>query len=631
MLIGMDIEQQENNRLYHLSFWWFLLASVSVGILTEGIAFFEGWGVWFETWGYFLMCGIAFLLCLSYCVFAHVHFRVKPTWIFLALFLLLFAGNTTALAVFPKYSALLSPFREPPVEVAYVLGDVDRIRYILSFGITCFYFYLFWAIAPKCLRNSRVVLVVIVGLLLLCFALLIYSWIVEWDKYVCFFDPKVDLFYESRIGSFAGNRNIFGAILMFGIVSLGILQSRRHCWVNYILMSLFALEEVFVFSKTCLIILAIYFPAFILYRFLTTVRFNPVRSCVCLSIFLHVCIAIAIAWILSVNALEGSFFEKIGKMLMGTIFTKEHQSMDARRRIWGFLLDQLNSPVRIAFGLGEGNMQWFLGFCDGSGEFSFTHNGFLLQLAAGGVLRSAIYVLLFAYVCFLYIRAFVRHRRGTWPFVLGFLALHMHALTETTSFLETDGKGIILCFILILPFLIEQRKASAAEHDPVFAEKGRRCLTKPLTYTLLGLTLLPLASAILLYVERLHGWNPIFSFVLFGLTAFLIPLFLLIASCVQKKCFLREYLLICGLLALLLSGCFLLAYFLPLAQAASNIALLSILSLLCYALAFASCRNWLDFSAVGEAQRRIEEYVATRSPRWFAKGQRREDRYFSKH
>ncbi len=576
------------------------------------------------------MCGIAFLLCFSYCLFAHIHFRIKPAWIFMVLFLLLLFGNTIAIAVFPKYSTLALALSDPPEEVTYVLEDVDRVRYILSFGITCFYFYIFWAIAPKCLRNSKVILFVIVGVLLLCFALVIYSWVAEWDKYARFFDPNVGTFYETGIASFSGNRNVFGAILMFGIVSLGVLQSRRHCCVNYILMALFALEEVFIFSKTCLIILAIYFPAFILYRFVATVRFHPVRSCVCLSVFIHVCIAVAIAWIVSVNALEGSFFEKIGRMLMDTIFSEKHETIDARKETWKFLINQLNSPLRVAFGLGESNMQWLLGSHYGNGEFGFTHNGFLLQLAAGGVLRSAIYAVLFAYVIFMYIRAFIHHRRGTWSFVLGFLAMHIHALTETTSFLETDGKGIALCFILILPFLIEQRKTSATSSDPVFTQKEVRGLTKPFTYALLGVSVLPLAVAVLLYAGRIYGWDLALFFVAFGVAITLIPLAFVIFSCVQKKPFLRGYLLICGLLTLLSAGCFLLAYFLPLTQTTSNIVLLSTSSIVCYVLIFASCHRWLDFSALSAKQERIENYVATHSPRWFVKGQRREDRYFSK-
>ncbi len=624
----MDIEQQENNRLYHLSFWWFLLASISVGILTEGIAFFEGWGVWLENWGYFLMCGIAFLLCLSYCVFAHIHFHIKPAWIFLVLFLALLIGDAIAIAVFPKSSTLPLISSDPPAQITYVLEDIDRVRYIISFGITCFYFYIFWAIAPKCLRDSNVILFVIAGLLLLCFALIIYSWIVEWDMYMRYFDPNVEVFYETNISSFSGNRNIFAAIVLFGIVSLGILQSRRHCWIHYVLMALFFLEEIFIFSKTCLIILAFYLPAFCLYRFVKTVRFHPVRSCVCLSIFIHVCIAVAIAWVILANTTENSVFEKIGEMLKGTIFTEEHGTIDARKAIWKFLIDQLNSPLRIAFGLGESNMQWLLGPCDGNGEFGFTHNGFLLQLAAGGVLRSAIYVILFGYVIFLYIRGFVRHRRGTFAFLLGFLVVHTHALTETTSFLETDGKGILISFIFILPFLIEQRKASAVE--PAAEQKEVQYLTKPYTYALLGVSLLSLMVSVLLYVARVNDWNLTALFVAFGITLSLVPLVLIISCCIKKRPFLRGYFLICGLFVAISAGSLFLAYFLPLTQIASNIGLLSGLCLVCYVLVVASCRRWLDLSAFSAMQERIENYFSTHSPRWFIKGQRREDRYFTK-
>ena len=624
----MNIEQQENNRLYHLSFWWFLLASISVGILTEDIAFFEGWGIWFETWGYFLICGISFLLCFSYCVFAHIHFRVKPAWIFLILFLALLVGNTIAIVAFPEQSSLRMVYSGQSKEITYVLKDIDRVRYAISFGITCFYFYIFWAIAPKCLRNSNVVLFVLVGILLLCWALIIYSWIAEWGKYMRYFDPNAETFYDPNITSFSGNRNVFGAIVLFGIAALGILQSRRHFWVHYVMMALLAVEEVFIFSKTCLIILAVYLPAFGLYRFLATVRYRPVRSCVCLAITLHVCIAIAIAWAVLVNVSEGSFFEKIGEMLMGTIFTEEHSTMDARREIWKFLLEQLNSPLRIAFGLGESNMQWLLGPCIGDGEFGFTHNGFLLQLSAGGALRLTVYMILFGYVIYMYIRGYIAHRRGTTAFLLGFLCVHIHALTETTSFLETDGKGIVLAFILILPFLIEQRKANVGL--PTAEPKETPRLAKPFTYAFLGASLLPLIVSVLFYIARINEWDLLPFFIAFGVAFLLIPLLFIIACCVQKKPFLRGYLLICGLFAVISGGSLSLAYFMPLTQLASNIALLSSLCLVCYVLTIASCRRWLDLSGFALRQEAIENYVTTRSPRWFVKGQKREERYFSK-
>ncbi len=623
----MEIEQQENNRFYHLSFWWFFLVSVAVGVLTEGIAFFEGWGVWFETWGYFLMCGIAFLLCLSYCLFAHFLFHVKPAWVFLALFLLLFAGNTVAILCFPETS-ILSSSSNPSKETIYVLGGIDRVRYCLGFAVTCFYFYIFWAIAPKCLRNSRVCLVILVGVILLCWVLMIYSWATEWEKYARYFDPNVETFFEPCIVSFSGNRNVFGATLLFGIVSLGILQSRRHCWIHYVMMTVFAAEEVFIFSKTCLIILAFYLPAFGIYRFLAAVRYQPIRSCVCLSIALNVCIGIAAIWIASVNLWDGTFFEKLGEMLMGTVFTNQHETMDSRKDIWAFMVAQLNSPLRIVFGLGETNTQWFLGAWAWNGGFGFIHNGFLSQLVTGGVLRSLIYLILIGYVIYLYVRGYIRHRRGTTAFLLGFLAMNVHALTETTSFLETDGKGILLSFVLILPFLVEQRRAVSEEEAAQPREVQR--LARPFSYAFLGASFLPLAVCVLLYIARINGWGLIPIFVAFGCVIILIPLVLVLSCLIEKKRFLRGYFLLCEVFMLLSGGCLALAYFLPTVQIASNIALLSIFCLVCYFLSMASCRRLLDLSSLRERQEKIEDYFATHSPRWFTKGQRREDRYFSK-
>ena len=625
----MEFVQQGKSRWYTLSFWWFFLVSVSIAFLSEGIAFLEGYGVRFTDWGYFLICGVTLLFCLSYCVFAHLHFHIRPTWLFLGLFLALGIGNVLALTFFPKYTYYyINVLDADPVKQTYVLENVTRLRYIVSFGISCFYFYILWGIAPKCLRSSKSILIYVYGLILMCLIIIAYSWITEWEQYVAYFDTSVERFpAEPSMSSFTGNRNTFAAILLLGIAVLGINQSRRHCWVNYVLMALFTFQELLIFSKTCLTILPFYFFFFILYRYIKTVRYHPIRSSVFLGIFVTLLGALALVWALCAKFDPNSFFGKITELFKARLFTSEHGTMDARYELWAFTLNQMNTPFRIIFGLGEGNMQWLLG-SSVDGLYGIIHNGYLLQYCTGGILRSAIYLFLMGYFLYVIIRAFIGRRKGTMPFLLAFLAMLVHSASEVTSFLETDGKGVLISILIILPLLIDQSKKS----EPVFLLKrrSRTPMGKGLTFAFALFAFFSLLSSLMIYLSRMVGWDVTYPIIAFIAVNVFIPLFPIISCCKEKKSFLRGYLPMCAAF-LGLSVCeFLIAYFMPLEQILTSLAQFTLFVSLSYVLLLATFRDYLDFSSISSRHQRLEDKISMNFPKWFKKGERRERLYYLK-
>ena len=636
----MEMAQREQSRWYHLSFWWFLATTIAVGILGEEIAFLEGWGIRFTDWAFFLVCGVAFLLCLSYCAFAHLHFKIKPTWLFLVLFLILALGNIVALSFFPEATDVYVKLSDGSSSLrgTYTLTAVSRARDIVYFSIACFYLYILWGVAPKCLRNSKSLLIIAYAAILLGVLLVAYSWATEWDQYMAYFDTSVSRDpVEPWIVSFAGNRNPFAAILLFDIAILGILQCRKHCWVNYLLMALFAFEEVLLFSKTCLTILPFYFLAFIIYRYVKTVRFHPVKSSIALGVFI-VCVgALVTCWSVIASNDPNSFCAKITSLCKNRLFTEEHGTMDARYEIWRYALSYIDSPIRVLFGLGEGNMQWLLG-ATLDGQFAAIHNGFLLQFCTGGALRETVYLFLLGYAVFLYIRAFARRRNGTFPYLLAFLAALVHSASETTSFLEIDGKGLFLCVVLILPFLIERYQdngVAASNKKDEFtewekAQKVRNPLSVGFSRGFIALSILPLIASLMVYLARANSWDVLFPIVGFGVTFAIAPAFHILTCCFEKKSFLRVCLPMCLSFALLFSASFAVAYFLPIAQLATSICQFLCFFLLCDVLLLALFRYHLDLPVLSRNWQKCEDRISARFPKWFAKSEEREMRYFAK-
>ncbi len=626
----MEFVQQEKSRWYALSFWWFFLVSVAVAFLSEGIAFLEGYGIRFTDWGFFMISGVTFLLCLSYCIFAYRHFRIGQSWIFFAMFMALCFGNAIAIIFFPESTDVFTKTStgEYVYKATYVLENVARARYIVAFAISCFYFYLLWGVAPKCLRSSRSILIYIYGLILMCLALIIYSWIAEWNQYVSYFDASLErLPTEPSICSFTGNRNTFAAILFLGIVCLGIMQSRRHFWGNYALMAIFTFQELLLFSKTCLTILPFYFLLFIVYRYVATVRFHPIRSSICLGAFIVSLGILAAVWALCAINDPNSFFAKITDLFKTRLFTSEHGTMDARYAIWAAAFGQMNNPLRIIFGLGEGNMQWLLGTCI-EGPYGIIHNGYLLQFCTGGVLRSAVYVYLIGYVGYLFIKALIHKRKGTLAFVFAFGAMLAHAFSETTSFLETDGKGVVISIVLILPFLIEHNQ----KYVPCIAENKIKdgAMNKGLTTTFAALSLLAVISSIATYLARAFGWEPLFPSLGAIGCALLAPIFPVVHCCVKKKSFLRGYLPMCLSFFALFAASLLVALCLPLEQIPTSVTQFSLISLLSCILLLSAFRMYFDFSPISSLQQCLENTISANFPKWFKRGDCRERLYFIK-
>jgi hypothetical protein len=108
------------------------------------------------------------------------------------------------------------------------------------------------------------------------------------------------------------------------------------------------------------------------------------------------------------------FFGKIAKNVMDVINETGTDTLETRMIIWKVCLQELNSPMRIIFGMGDGNFMWLLGPMVGNGKslLGYTHNGVLAMLDYGGVIRLVAYVAMLVYFVVIVIQNF-RHKHST--------------------------------------------------------------------------------------------------------------------------------------------------------------------------------------------------------------------------
>ena len=92
-------------------------------------------------------------------------------------------GNTIALCLFPSVKEGMASIQGETFQVIYSLPLSTRLRYLLSFLVTCLFFYILWGVAPKCLKDDSVLDVLLFGSVLFFLSSIVYSWIAEWPFY----------------------------------------------------------------------------------------------------------------------------------------------------------------------------------------------------------------------------------------------------------------------------------------------------------------------------------------------------------------------------------------------------------------------------------------------------------------
>ncbi len=623
-------EKYEETKLpYGLSFCWFILASTLVVFLNEDIAFFEGYGIRFDLWGFYLIAFSSFAVCLSYLIFAHCRFGVKVRGSFLTLFLILAIGNAVGLLMFPKAIEVESftYLSRTYSDVRYELCDADRIRYLVSFSITCFYFYILWAIAPKCLKNDRICDVFLICGVLISLIAIAYSWATEWREYFIYFDKNAEPTFSGFPTSFLGNSNTFASLLLYGIVSTWVLQARRHCWVNYLLGFVFTLQILLVFSKTCLLLLLVFWPAYLIYRYIATVKAHPVRSSILLGVFILGIAGSITAWWALAHAFPDGVFGNYWFHIIKLFKEDDASTLFTRIADCNRLFETFDSPFAYVFGLGAINMEWFLGALNGSPEgcVGFTHNGLIYQFASGGFIRTLVYSVLLIYALYAFVKAMAKGQKTAFPLCLGFLLMLGHGFSETTSFLEGNAKGVLGVLTLIYPVLIPM----VNERKPVI---GKMPVRSSRVWTLSGFYYV---SPLFAFGSLLPGLARGFGFslplgILLCLACLAVGLVVpLIMNIARKESFGKDYLAPLCVCLLVFVSFFALSFLLPLNQRWSGLGLLVLASCsVCFflmslpPLARRACPGFIKF--IGKCEDfscRVHAFFASRNAR-------REERYY---
>lgn len=495
------------------------------------------------------------------------YFSFKINIFPLVLFLLALIGNIISLALLPNpfTASLTSTWGDSSVDISFAIDNITKIKYDLLFLLACYYGFMIFSVFPKVIKSSSSFTWLFYVGVFVCLFSIVYSLVTEWDIYVAFVTQKDGYVSSSHVSSCYNNRNTFGTLLLLGIACLALIQSKRHSFINYLLMFVFYIELFFALSKTSIIIATVFIVAFLFYRFIIMIKPHPIRTIIG-TLLISGIVSCFLCFGLLKTFGEDSFFVTMLDNFVHAFNIGDNLTFTARTKIWETIVSLMkDSPIAIIFGYGEYSSLNILSAIfsndpNGSGYF-YAHNGVIQLIVSGGLFRLAIGITLIVIFLYKTIKNAVNDNRSAVTFILVFIAFCIHGFSESTFFFPSDTKGMALCFLIMLPCLADYEnkgKDSNGEKVTVRLKFESSILSKT---SLIVSLLLPIFIFIGPFFGNISSFpNQYFPSLglYFYITCLISPLYLFIClylfSCLDRKraIFYNTFsiLLICGSISL---------------------------------------------------------------------------------
>jgi hypothetical protein len=290
-------------------------------------------------------------------------------------------------------------------------------------------------------------------------------------------------------------------MILLGVCACGYLQCQSRHWWHYLLIVVFAFELFFVISKTSMYLVAGFITVFLIYRYVVTVKRHWIKDNITLVLILG--FLGFLTWAVASGAIMTvPFFGKIAKNVMDVINETGTDTIETRMIIWRVCLRELNSPMRIIFGMGDVTFMWMLGPLVGSGKslLGYTHNGMLAMLDYGGVIRLAAYIAMLVYFFVIVIQNFRHKHATTFVSFMMFLIFLIHGFVETTSFMGADTKSLGLLIMVFLPVLTDHYQD---KHKEVLSSQAEAYANYQKSKTVYALTASEAARVVLWFASPL--------------------------------------------------------------------------------------------------------------------------------
>lgn len=449
-----------------------------------------------------------FLYTIGILIFAKKHCYIQKGWLFALLLLPFLISSLVGVFLFDSYQY---------GELVYAPGLLTKLRAATRIILVFLSIYCFLAILPSFSRGDRVYLTCYRIVSLFCFIGIIYSYIVEKDVYLAAFANNISEFSSHPVVSFTSNRNIYGFLLFFGMVSESFLIRNRRRFYHWILYFFYYINFFCPCSKTCIVLGFLYSLCFLIYNLAIRVKKHWFQAILPLLLFLLLHVAAVVLGLFQF----GTFFEPIYNFLRRIV---------SRGSVGGFgsfvaRFDQFrdcyhlvsSNPIVSWFGFGGIIGRSVYGAFIGDPYSHVTlDSSWGSALVEGGWISFVLLLLLWIYIFAQVVRSLTHRNKYGWLYLFFFFCLLAHSFMEQGDPIYFNWTGLAVYGMLLLPILSEERYqkrlALGIEEETICVSSSEaKERTKPTIGKVFAISF-PLFVGFLSVFFAIYHWYPVSFF-----------------------------------------------------------------------------------------------------------------------
>ena len=369
---------------------------------------------------------LEFLLIAAILIIAYAGYRTTTNWGWLAVALIMAAGNTVAVLL--NCSEIV--YRD---SVIYTFGAVEKARFIILGILNAGFFFVAFSVVPRIVTASfwiRLLYRVIIALALVS---MLFSFLDEFELWKTFFETWE---LNGSFGSFYHNKNIFATVVFFGFCAEALLLARTPRWWRWILFLVLAVCQVPLVSRTQSLLtlgMVIIIPILCYARSLSA---HKIRNNVLLALVLFSVVG-AIVFLAIPNREGNSVLLTLMADFFHSIITTGGNTLTARVEIAERIFDFVNSsgPLGTAFGLGfKSSLYCYCGWMNGSVHASTPVDGeYIYSFLAGGWVGAILEFIVWIAILIAILRAMNKGLKE------GAVSLTLWCIFGIRSFVEMSG------------------------------------------------------------------------------------------------------------------------------------------------------------------------------------------------
>ncbi|MBO4666903.1 MAG: hypothetical protein J5666_02075, partial [Bacilli bacterium] len=456
------------SKRYPITIVLFWIIVVAISFLVENVALLstdprEGMGLKM----FVVVSSITILFVALYFYYEVRYNKTKVNWILLGGILLFFVVGVSTILAQPNHRVITDS--KNGIEVMVDFTNRQKVIFIIQLFLTLLMMYIFLCPYKNRAYSLKIQTWVYWLYIGISFITVIVSFFTDFNTYKSFFVSGGESGI-SGVGSFYVNSNFYGMAMMMSVMSLLVVQINRHRFYNTILMVFFIIAGIFSGCATTVMASIFIFLAYYIFDLIYAFKKNANKTLVRLIVaILVVVIAFVTTMILykkEVTFIKTSVDYCIKQYIDGGI--KGFSSFSGRKGVWDAAKTVIfDTPASIFFGGGFKTGSWLMHsyFNAASGghldkyQILTSHSALFELWVRFGFLGVSLYVGLmlfyFVYIIYLFKKKEVRF---AYIFLLCFIAIAIHGITESTFFFEGNTKGATITILFYVPVLSEVRR-----------------------------------------------------------------------------------------------------------------------------------------------------------------------------